>query len=142
MNSVHRYELELQNRGDIECVYALKETDTQFGPKFAFTPSEGVLAVGDTHNIEVVFASEILGEFSEHFDLGVQPVVPRLEPLQLLAHVRLRLARSCRCFLLRTERVAVSLGKLSRFAPCRLDLSLELSDCCLVSTAPLFGGFQ
>ena len=38
------------------------------GPKFSFSPDRGTLAVGESHNIEVTFCSEILGEFSEHFN--------------------------------------------------------------------------
>jgi hypothetical protein len=68
VNSVHRYEITMENRGDIESGYQLLPSLTPFGPKFAFSPDRGTLAVGESHNIEVTFCSEILGEFSEHFN--------------------------------------------------------------------------
>ena len=72
VGSVHKYELKLENRGDIPATYALQLPDTPFGPKFNFEPSEGVLAVGDTHVMTVTFCSDILGEFSECFNVTMQ----------------------------------------------------------------------
>jgi hydrocephalus-inducing protein len=46
INSEHKYQLELINRGDIPCKYALQSHPMPFGPKFAFTPDSGVLEVG------------------------------------------------------------------------------------------------
>eukprot|EP00935_MAST-01C_sp_MAST-1C-sp1_P000586 g586.t1 len=68
VNSVHKYEITMENRGDIESGYQLLPSHTPFGPKFSFSPDRGTLAVGESHNIEVTFCSEILGEFSEHFN--------------------------------------------------------------------------
>jgi hydrocephalus-inducing protein len=67
VNSEHIYTLTLENHGDIVADYELRPSETPFGPKFTFTPEAGSLAVGDSHEIEVKFCSEILGEFSEHF---------------------------------------------------------------------------
>ncbi len=67
VNSEHAYTLTLENHGDIVCDYELTPSETPFGPKFQFTPDRGSLVVGDSHDIEVHFCSEILGEFSEHF---------------------------------------------------------------------------
>ena len=67
VNSEHTYTLTLENHGDIVADYELRPSETPFGPKFTFTPSQGSLAVGDSQEIEVRFCSEILGEFSEHF---------------------------------------------------------------------------
>ena len=67
VNSVHTYNLTLENHGDIVADYALRPSETPFGPKFKFVPDQGSLMVGESHDIEVTFQSEILGEFSEHF---------------------------------------------------------------------------
>lgn len=53
VNSTHRYELTLKNHGDIACAYSLQPSNTPFGPKFQFSPEEGVLAVGESHTLEV-----------------------------------------------------------------------------------------
>jgi hypothetical protein len=67
VNSEHTYTLTLENHGDIVADYELRPSETPFGPKFTFTPESGSLGVGDSHEIQVKFCSEILGEFSEHF---------------------------------------------------------------------------
>ena len=67
INSVHQYEIELQNRGEIEAEFALVPPSTEFGTKFSFEPSSGVLDVGEVQTIQVTFASDRLGEFSENF---------------------------------------------------------------------------
>ena len=72
VNSVHKYEITLQNCGDIECTYELQPCNTPFGPKFQFEPSSGLLKVGDAHIVTVTFCSDILGEFSEHFNFKLQ----------------------------------------------------------------------
>ena len=72
VGSVHKYELKLENRGDIPATYALQLPNTPFGPKFSFEPSEGVLRVGETHVMTVTFCSDILGEFSECFNVTMQ----------------------------------------------------------------------
>ena len=67
VNSTHKYNLTLENHGDIVADYELRPSETPFGPKFKFVPDSGSLMVGESHDIEVIFQSEILGEFSEHF---------------------------------------------------------------------------
>ncbi len=71
VNSKHRYELTLKNKGDIPATYILQDPKTPFGPKFSFMPRQGVLEVGATHVIEVDFCSDILGEFSEQFSFAL-----------------------------------------------------------------------
>ncbi len=44
---VHRYEVELQNRGKIDVHYALMPPATAFGSKFSFEPSSGHLSGGE-----------------------------------------------------------------------------------------------
>ena len=43
----------LENRGEVEASYALVKPDTLFGPKFTFTPQEGILQPGGLQAIEV-----------------------------------------------------------------------------------------
>ena len=43
----------LENRGEVEASYSLVKPDTLFGPKFAFTPHEGILQPGGLQAIEV-----------------------------------------------------------------------------------------
>ena len=43
----------LQNRGDIEGVYSLVAPTSLFGPKFSFTPNNGVLQPGRLQAIQV-----------------------------------------------------------------------------------------
>lgn len=43
----------LENRGEVEALYALVTPDTLFGPKFNFTPHEGILQPGGLQAIEV-----------------------------------------------------------------------------------------
>ena len=73
VNSEHTYTLTLENHGDIVADYELRPSETPFGPKFTFTPESGSLGVGDSHEIQVKFCSEILGEFSEHFHFHLSP---------------------------------------------------------------------
>ena len=54
VNSKHRYELTLKNKGDIDATYQLNERETPFGPKFKFMPQRGVLEVGDSDYYESV----------------------------------------------------------------------------------------
>eukprot|EP00854_Cymbomonas_tetramitiformis_P000766 gene766-1240_t len=67
INSVHQYEVELHNRGEIEAEFRLLRTDSVFGKKFQFEPDTGVLAVGQVQSIGVMFSSDVLGEFAEPF---------------------------------------------------------------------------
>ena len=64
---MHKYELVLENHGDIQAEYALQPSQTTFGPKFVFTPESGCLCAGEKHILEVTFSSGILGEFYERF---------------------------------------------------------------------------
>ena len=43
----------LENRGEVEAAYSLVKPDTLFGPKFTFTPHEGILQPGGLQAIEV-----------------------------------------------------------------------------------------
>jgi hydrocephalus-inducing protein len=58
----------LENRGDIELEYNLRETRGVFGPSFRFKPSAGHLNVGEQVRIDVFFAPDNLGSIYEEFE--------------------------------------------------------------------------
>ena len=43
----------LENKGEVEAMYALTVPNTLFGPKFQFNPSDGILQPGGLQAIEV-----------------------------------------------------------------------------------------
>ena len=67
VNSRHRYEVALENHGEIGADYTLVKNNSLFASKFSFSPSEGHLEPKEMVNIEVRFLSDALGEFSETF---------------------------------------------------------------------------
>ena len=67
VNSLHTYELVMENSGEIDAEYDLQPSDTPFGPKFKFSPESGKLAVGEAHKIEVTFAQKFLENFLSTF---------------------------------------------------------------------------
>eukprot|EP00501_MAST-03F_sp_TOSAG23-6_P000263 GSMAST32.ASY1.ANO1.269.1 assembled CDS len=72
LGSVHNYQLELINRGDIAASWSLQVPDSPFDQNFSFEPKRGELATGETAEINVTFSSNILGEFSEHYIFALQ----------------------------------------------------------------------
>lgn len=70
----------MENRGDIELEYKLREARGVFGPLFRFNPSAGHLNVGEQVKIDVFFVPDNLGSIYEEFewDLNGSP-----EPLLL-----------------------------------------------------------
>ena len=72
INSRHRYELVVTNKGDIPAAWRLRQPTTPFAPKFTFEPTSGSLAVGATQELTIDFCSDILGEFSEQFSIELQ----------------------------------------------------------------------
>ena len=72
INSVHQYEVELQNRGEIEAEFRLLPPTSLIGQRFTFEPSFGVLSVGQIQPIQVTFSSDVLGDFSESFQWDVK----------------------------------------------------------------------
>lgn len=53
VSSAHAYETVLENKGDIDAVYALEPSESFFGPKFTFAPSSGSLHPGQLQVIQV-----------------------------------------------------------------------------------------
>lgn len=80
INTVHQYEVELQNRGEIGTTFRLLPNASPFGSKFSFFPSEGELPAGRVVPITVQFFSNELGLFSEVFKCDVAGAA---EPLSL-----------------------------------------------------------
>eukprot|EP01042_Synura_sphagnicola_P007280 gene7280-9325_t len=72
VNSEQKYEMHISNKGDIIARWNYISSLTRFGNKFSFSPTEGVLEVGQSQPITLRFLSDILGEFSEHFRFGLQ----------------------------------------------------------------------
>ncbi|CAE7232366.1 HYDIN [Symbiodinium sp. CCMP2456] len=67
VESVHQYEVNLINQGDIDVEFRLVPNNSPFGSKFAFTPSDGRLEVGGQCTIVVEVCPDLLGEFQETF---------------------------------------------------------------------------
>ncbi|CAE7461731.1 HYDIN [Symbiodinium sp. CCMP2592] len=67
VESVHQYEVNLINQGDIDVEFRLVPNTSPFGSKFAFTPSDGRLEVGGQCTIVVEVCPDLLGEFQETF---------------------------------------------------------------------------
>ncbi|KAK9824158.1 hypothetical protein WJX72_008157 [[Myrmecia] bisecta] len=71
INTPHKYEVELMNRGAIEARYQLLPHDSVFGSKFQFEPESGVMEVGAVHTVKVRLLSDILGNFNEVFNWAI-----------------------------------------------------------------------
>jgi hypothetical protein len=67
INTVQSYEVVLENLGDIPTRFAVRTTETLFGPQFQFTPNAGTIEVGEQVLIEVNFKPTSLGNFKEFF---------------------------------------------------------------------------
>ena len=67
VNTLHQYEVEIHNRGQIEAEFCLEPPMTEFGKRFNFEPNSGLLSVNEVRTIKVFLQSDILGEFAESF---------------------------------------------------------------------------
>ena len=72
INTLHQYEVELLNRGEIEAEFRLVPPQSTFGQQFRFEPDSGVLGVGEALPVRVLFESDTLGEFSESFSWEIK----------------------------------------------------------------------
>jgi hydrocephalus-inducing protein len=84
INAVHRYEVVLQNVGDIEAQYQLDQVENS---RFEFAPDRGNLGVygnceegGEQEKIAITFSSDTIGEFTEVVSWALQGTV---EPLTI-----------------------------------------------------------
>jgi len=69
VTSVHRYELSLVNRGEIDASWQITPSTSSFGSAFVFDPPSGVLAVGESAPISVYMSAHSMGAFSEVFEV-------------------------------------------------------------------------
>ncbi|CAD7931174.1 unnamed protein product [Amoebophrya sp. A25] len=67
VESMHRYEVDIVNQGDIAVNYELMPNTSPFGSKFSFTPASGRLEVDGQETLQIDFCPNILGEFHETF---------------------------------------------------------------------------
>lgn len=58
-NTLHQYEVEIQNRGKIDVHYALTPPATDFGSMFTFEPSSGHLLGGQIQSIKVCACTRV-----------------------------------------------------------------------------------
>ena len=86
VNSQHKYEVVLENHGEISAEYQLVEPNSVFASKFSFKPTRGRLEPKEQVTIEVRFCSDVLGEFQETF-IGQLTGQPAPLPLVLKGRV-------------------------------------------------------
>ncbi|KXZ49496.1 hypothetical protein GPECTOR_21g722 [Gonium pectorale] len=80
VNTLHQYEVELQNRGKIDVEFRLVPPGSAFGTRFTFEPSQGRLSGGQIQIIKVKLLSDLLGSFDETFEWQIKG---SSEPLSL-----------------------------------------------------------
>ncbi|EFJ42226.1 hypothetical protein VOLCADRAFT_67248 [Volvox carteri f. nagariensis] len=80
VNTLHQYEVELQNRGKIDVEYRMVPPGSPFGSRFTFEPASGRLAGGQIQVIKVKLLSDLLGAFDETFSWQIRG---SSEPLSL-----------------------------------------------------------
>lgn len=72
LGALHRYEVELHNRGQVDAAYEILPSDRSiFAQSFTFEPARGLLRPEERMIITVNFACSRLGEFNERFECAV-----------------------------------------------------------------------
>ena len=67
VNEIHKTEVVIENRGEIECKFELMPNERAFGKMFKFDVERGILSVGQRMPFTITFKSSIPGEFKETF---------------------------------------------------------------------------
>ena len=67
VNAQHRYEVVLDNHGEVSAAFSLEPSETRLGSCFRFSPSSGQLVPNEQATVEVWFKCGFLGDFSETF---------------------------------------------------------------------------
>lgn len=67
INSRHRYEVVLENTGEIKASFTLQPNNSLFASKFQFSPLNKRLQPKEQVHIEIDFCCDMLGEFTEAF---------------------------------------------------------------------------
>jgi hypothetical protein len=65
VNTLYRYSVQLENRGDIPAPFSIQQGKGDFGSMFTFLPPEGVVAAETTLNIEVELLAKHIGRLEE-----------------------------------------------------------------------------
>lgn len=64
---MEKYEITIENRGEIECKFEMLPNERNFAKMFDFKVRKGTLGVGKRMAIPIEFCSTIPGEFKETF---------------------------------------------------------------------------
>ena len=74
INTLHQYEVQVHNRGEIDAPFRLQQSSTMsgFAQHFEFEPTEGTLAVGESAAVRVKLLSNTMGSFDEVFPWTIQ----------------------------------------------------------------------
>ncbi|PNH08880.1 Hydrocephalus-inducing protein [Tetrabaena socialis] len=72
VNTLHQYEVWLQNRGKIDVDFRLVPPGSAFGTRFSFEPPSGRLSGGQMEVIKVKLLSDLLGSFDETFSWQIK----------------------------------------------------------------------
>jgi hydrocephalus-inducing protein len=72
INTSHRYEVTLENTGEIDIRFAVVPKESLFGPKFVFEPSTGLIPVDSSISVQVDFLPDVLGDFMEEFTWSIE----------------------------------------------------------------------
>jgi len=67
VNERASFEVQIENRGEIECRFELIPNERSFGKMFTFERTRGVMNVGQRMILPISFCSSIPGEFKEAF---------------------------------------------------------------------------
>ncbi|KAG8344280.1 Hydin [Trypanosoma vivax] len=71
VGAVHVYKVCIKNKGCIEGRFMVMPQDTLMGRKFTFSPSEGVLAPGESDEFVIRLESDLLGLIVETFNIRI-----------------------------------------------------------------------
>eukprot|EP01060_Flectonema_neradi_P033529 TRINITY_DN5651_c0_g1_i4.p1 TRINITY_DN5651_c0_g1~~TRINITY_DN5651_c0_g1_i4.p1 ORF type:complete len:4653 (+),score=840.28 TRINITY_DN5651_c0_g1_i4:145-14103(+) len=72
INSIHHYEVMLENTGSIHARFSLNAATSIFANKFKFKPSHGTVPPGQSQTIGIAFSSDIIGILNEAFYFHIQ----------------------------------------------------------------------
>lgn len=86
VNEIHKTEVVIENRGEIECRFELMTNERAFGKMFKFDIERGILGVGQRIPFTITFQSSIPGEFKETFRWRLEGSADQLSIL-FIGHV-------------------------------------------------------
>ncbi|KAI9002678.1 hypothetical protein BC832DRAFT_104056 [Gaertneriomyces semiglobifer] len=71
INTVHTYEVIMENNGEIDVHYSLLRAESVHGSRMSFTPDSGVLSPGKRQALKIVFRPDTLGTFVEDITFDI-----------------------------------------------------------------------